>query len=117
MGNAICSSGLFISLITDISDVLKEAPNKHELLEQLLDIDNMWFEIGLAFKVGDNILSDLRQRQYKNIFKLNDVLQSWITSKSSPVTWDTVITAMEGHFVRNIQKAQDIRSHLQSICK
>ena len=106
----------FVTLISEISDVLMKVPTKHEVLEQLADIADMWFEIGLALKVGDTILNGLRQ-QNRDMVRLNDVLQSWITTKSSPVTWDTVITAMEGPFVNNIQKAEKIRNHLESTCK
>ena len=107
----------FVSLISDISNVLRKAPNKHDLLEQLADIDDRWPQIGLALGVGDNVLSGLQTCQESNIFKLNKVLLSWMTTKSSPVTWDTVITAMEKPIINNIKKAEEIRKHLQSICK
>ena len=74
----------------------------------------MWKEIGLALKVHDNILEGLqRQGEAKsNVLKLNEVIDSWITTESSPVTWDTLITAIEGPFVQNVKKANDIREYL-----
>ena len=99
-------------LYLDISDILKEAPDKHDLLDILADIDDKWYEIGLSLKVGDNVLNGLESEKRKNIIKLDLVLQSWITTKSSPVTWDKVITAMKGRVVNNLQKADEIVEYL-----
>ena len=73
----------------------------------------MWHEIGLALRVRDNILEDLRRQgeTKSNVLKLTEVIDSWITTKSSPVTWDTLITAIEGPFVNNVQKANEIRDY------
>ena len=101
-----------MSYFLDISDILKKVPDKHKLLELLADIDDKWYEIGLSLKVGDNILNSLTSETRKNVIKLNQILQSWITTKSSPVTWDTVITAMKGPFVNNVQKAEEIIEYL-----
>ena len=101
-----------MSYILDISDILKEAPDKHDLLDILADIDDKWYEIGLSLKVGANVLNGLESEKRKNIIKLDLVLQSWITTKSSPVTWDTVINAMKGRVVNNLQKADEIIEYL-----
>ena len=99
-------------LFLDISDILKEAPDKHDLLNLLADIDDKWYEIGLSLKVGDNVLNGLESEKRKNVIKLNEILQIWITTKSSPVTWDTVIAAMKGRLVNNVQKAEEIIEYL-----
>ena len=99
-------------LFLDISDILKEAPDKHDLLNLLADIDDKWYEIGLSLKVGDNVLNGLESEKRKNVIKLNEILQIWITTKSSPVTWDTVITVMKGRLVNNVQKAKEIIEYL-----
>ena len=99
-------------LFLDISDILKEAPDKHELLNVLADINDKWYEIGLSLKVGDNVLNGLESEKRKNVIKLDKILQSWITTKSSPITWDTVIAAMKGPLVNNVQKAEEIIEYL-----
>ena len=48
----------------------------------------------------------------ENIIKLDRVLQSWIKTEPSPVTWDTLIIAIEGPIVNNVQKAKEIREYL-----
>ena len=72
----------------------------------------MWNEIGLSLRVGDNILKGLQSEMKSNTLKLNEVIDSWITTKSSPVTWDALITAIEGPLVKNVQKADEIKEHL-----
>ena len=93
-------------------DILEDAPDKHLLLDLLADIDNNWYEIGLSLEVGDNVLNGLRYQEMKNILKLDQVLLSWIETESSPVTWDTMITAIEGPLVNNVQKAKKILEYL-----
>ena len=93
-------------------DILEDAPDKDELLKLLADINNKWREIGLSLKVANNVLKGLTIQNMTNFLKLDEVLQSWIETESSPVTWDTMITAIEGPFVNNMQKAKDIREYL-----
>ena len=93
-------------------DILEDVPDKHELLKLLADIDNKWCEIGLSLKIADSVLNDLKSKNMENILKLDEVLQSWIKTDSSPVTWDTMITAIEGPLVNNMQKAKKILEYL-----
>ena len=93
-------------------DTLEDTPDKHELLNLLADIDNEWHKIGLSLKVGNNVLKGLTHKKIENILKLDEVLENWITTKSSPVTWDTVIAAMKGPLVNNVQKAEEIIEYL-----
>lgn len=93
-------------------DVLKEAPNEHDLLDLLADVDSMWQEVGLALVVDGNFLEGLQKEKDSNTTKLSKVIRCWINTKSSPVTWETVIAAMEGRVVNNKAKADEIREHL-----
>ena len=72
----------------------------------------MWYEIGLSLKVSRRVLNDLRHSQESNIVKLDQVIQSWITTESHFVTWETVIDAIEGPIVNNKLVANTIRKHL-----
>lgn len=80
-------------------DTLKKVPEKHDILNLLAGIDDMWHKIGLSLKVASNILRGLQSQKITNIIKLDQVLQSCIATTSSPVTWDTVITAINGPIV------------------
>ena len=73
----------------------------------------MWYEIGLSLKVSLLVLDRLRHSQESNAVKLDQVIQSWITTTEPHlVTWETVIDAIEGPIVNNKLVATEIRQHL-----
>ena len=59
-----------------------------------------------------NVLSGLQNSQEESKVKLSQVIHTWLTTQPSPVTWETVISAIEGHIVGNLAKANEIRDHL-----
>ena len=104
---------MFYPLFPDISNMLKEAPNHDDLLPLLADISHKWYGIGLAFEVHTNELDSLsRNVQYENIAKLSKVIQIWIDTQSSPVIWETVISAIGGPIVDNKSKVDEILEYL-----
>ena len=106
------SSRQLYFIFSSFLDILEDAPDRHELLDLLADIDDKWCEIGLSLKVADNVLNGLTSATMANVIKLDKVLQSWIETDSSPVTWDTMIAAIEGPLVNNVQKATEIHEYL-----
>ena len=92
--------------------ILKEAPDKSDLLDLLANISNKWYEVGLGFKVGHNNLESLKKEVETNVTKLSKVIECWISTQSSSVTWETVISVIEGPIVNNKTKANEIRKHL-----
>ena len=67
----------------------------------------------MSLKVPHNVLNDLRHNRESNTIKLDQVIQSWITTTESYlVTWETVIDAIEGPIVNNKQVANAICEHL-----
>ena len=89
------------------------APNKHTLINLLADVSHMWQQIGLALKVKQNFLHSLSSRPDANNIRLANVIENWMNTQSSPVTWETVISAIEGPIVDfNKSKADEIRHHL-----
>lgn len=57
-------------------------------------------------------MNHLQRSQESNIVKLDQVIQSWITNESCPVTWETVIDAIESPIVSNKNLATEIRERL-----
>ena len=57
-------------------------------------------------------MGDLQSSEKDSTVKLNKVIHTWFTSQPSPVTWETVISAIEGTVVNNLAKANEIRDHL-----
>lgn len=78
----------------------------------MADLSARWNMIGLALRVDSNTLEGLSQSPKENVNKLADVIETWISTQSSPVTWETVILAIEGPLVKHKDKANKIRDHL-----
>ena len=49
-----------------------------------------------------------------NIKKVFEVINKWNDTQSSPSTWATVISCMEGPIVNNKRKADEIRQYLSN---
>ena len=93
-------------------DILNTTPDEHNLLKLLANIDHQWYVIGKALKVSHNVLSGLQTSREENKVKLIQIIYTWLTTQPSPVTWKTVISAIEGSIVGNLAKANEIRDHL-----
>ena len=94
-------------------DVWKKAPGLREIFDLLADISDKWKEIALALQTPQNVLHSLQHSTESNIVKLFEVLDTWITStQSSPVTWETMVSAIEGPIINNKRKADEIREYL-----
>ena len=91
---------------------LNTAPNEYNLLELLVDINDQWYVIGKALRVANDVLNGLQKSPEDNKFKLIQVINTWLASQSSPVTWKTVISTLEGKLVNNLAKANEICDHL-----
>lgn len=95
--------------------MLRQAPDKNQVLSLLSDISACWYNIGLALRVCSNDLESIKTDiQGDNIIKLNKVIENWITTCSSSVSWQTLIIAIEGPIVNNRQKATEIRDYLDN---
>ena len=92
--------------------ILEEAPDKSVLLNLLADISNKWYDIGLGFNVSHNNLESIKNETGSDITKLSKVIECWISTQSSPVTWKTVISVIEGPIVNKKKKANEIRKRL-----
>ena len=92
---------------------MKKAPTEHELVNILADINDKWYEIGVSLKVPSNVLNGLTSCQLSNTYKLDQVIESWLTTAESHlITWETVIDAIKSPIVNNIKKATEIHRHL-----
>ena len=103
---------IHISFVCTVG-ILKRSPNESALLHLLTDIDYMWQEVGLALEVSLSDLHKLKISNEKNAVKLLRVIQCWMTSSdTSFITWETVISAMEGPIVYRKNTAAKIYTHL-----
>ena len=95
-------------------DISKESPNHKEALSVLADISAKWEVIGIALGVSQNDLKGLQQENIDKTVKLARVIAKWMETESTPVSWETLISAIEGPIVNNKQKAKEIRDYLNS---
>ena len=86
-------------------------PDENNLIKLLVDLSSKSYDIGLALNVSQNFLDGL-SRDFTNNVKLAKVIEKWMNTQSSPVTWETVISAIEGPIVDNKSKADELRCHL-----
>ena len=91
-----------------------EAPTKHELIYLLVNVSDKWYDIGLSLQVRRNILDNIKPRLSYNIDKLRAVIDKCSTTELSPVTWETVISAMESPTIDNKAIANKIRQYLST---
>ena len=103
----ICYNNYFV-VISDITSILKETPNEDELL-QLMHITDQWYDIGLSLQVRRNVLDDLKQSEGDDSTKLQKVINKWKDTKSSSLSWKTMIAAVEGSVINNKKIADFIR--------
>ena len=67
----------------------------------LANISAKWQEIGLALNISRNELDGLQDSHNSTTTKLSQVINLWIESESSsPVSWETLISAIEGPIVK-----------------
>ena len=87
-------------------------PDFTDLLSILVDIDYCWEKIGIALKVEHRVLADLFLRCEDNTFKLARVLRSWMDQMPTNITWEEVLTAIEGPIVKHPSTSVKIRKFL-----
>ena len=103
----VCYNIYFVA-ISDITSILKETPDEDDLVHRLLGIEDNWYRIGESLQVHCNDLDHIKHSQDNNIARLRKVLKI-----SLHVTWEKVITAIEGPIVKNKKKAMEICHHLK----
>ena len=71
-------------------------PEKHVLLRFLSSITSKWQEIGDLLGVDPNTIEELYHSNFSAQVKMSKVLQSWLDNEPTPVTWDNVISILNG---------------------
>ena len=109
----ICYDNYFI-VISGITSKLSEYPTREELWWLLNDINDKLYEIGLSLQIPPNVLDDLKHRE--GIYELLAVINIFLTTQPSTVTWETVINAIESPIV-NDKKTADLIHRYLNTCK
>ena len=91
--------------------MLQKVPDPTNLLDLLVDVEDKWNKIGRALKVSQDVLMKAFQQDSDNDnARLSLVLSSWIETKPTPTTWETIIKAMES--LKHNSTANKIRQFL-----
>ena len=83
------------------------------MLEVLAPIASKWSEIGSALNVRPDVIEGLNSTP-SNVTKLSTILQKWLDTLSSPITWRNVIEMLESKFTDNGNAADQVRDFLKS---
>ena len=95
----------------DIEDILAKKPDFADVVDLLADIKYEWEKIGIALKVKESDLGELRQKEDCTI-KLIGVIRSWQNTMPTEITWKVVIAAIEGRIVNHRATGIEIRKFL-----
>ena len=77
----------------------------------LAEIQSQWSTLGTALNVPEEMLPVNQQSVPDNV-KLKATLQAWIDTRSSPVTWKTVMEAVKSPIINNRRVGDEIRKYL-----
>ena len=92
---------------------IDEKPQKLHLQKLLSSIKYQWRIIGETLQVRhEDIMSLECNSTYDNTVHLSQVLQFWMDQMKTPVSWRTIIKAIEEPPIANATLAQEIRLFL-----
>ena len=78
----------------------------------LTDIKYEWKKIGWALEVGRGVLGSCTHNNEDDDNKLSTVIEIWVDTMVTDVTWETVIAAVEGPIVKHKSTSGKIRYFL-----
>ena len=99
----------------DYKDILEKEPDKDDLLGLLTQISHQWRKIGeKLLKHNSNHLKSIKKAYSDDRERLSETIDYWMRTKSTLVTWDTVINTLCSKFVQEIRVADDIKEQLST---
>ena len=91
---------------------MDKSPERLELFKLLKSKSNSWDEFARELRVERSFRVSLRSNTaLSNDKRLEEVLQRWIDSESSPVTWKRVIHVLDELKLKRVVK--DVKKYLQ----
>ena len=82
------------------------------MLNLLASAAARWEDIGGGLKVAPGAIESLQQSNKRPINKLSEILQIWMDTWCSPVTWENIIEVVEGPIVDKKNEAKAMRDFL-----
>ena len=81
------------------------------LLNLLSPVSAQWDEIGSLLGVDANTINGLHTSHLSDPVKLDKMLQNWFNNEPTSVTWNNIISVLEGS-LKNKSLANEIRNSL-----
>ena len=103
---------LYISFLSDPTDVLKKVPSNLEVQKLLNDLRANWNMIGIALEIDPGTLESIDHSQKSDDLKLAKVIETWIKNDKPSVTWETLINVIKEPPINHNKKAKEIRDYL-----
>ena len=83
--------------------------NKRPLLKDVFDLtashSSDWNDLGRTLQVSHNYRKQLRKEASSDKDKLEDMLEKWMETESVPVTWSSLIEALEAIELMDLVRA------------
>ena len=79
-----------------------------DALEELLDVNQKWFEIGLKLNVPPGTLENFKTLE--PTASMHEMLFCWLRETNPPPTWEALADALKSHTVGEAELAQRLRS-------
>lgn len=93
--------------------ILDKKPKKTDLLNQLAGVAARWRDIGEGLGVNDGDIESLQQSNQRDVNKLSSVLQKWMDTLCSDVSWRKILEVLDSPLVQKKNVADDIRKFLR----
>ena len=96
-------------LENNIQLILDKKPNKGHIVDLLARNAHQYKKFATKLGVDGGFVRGLN-----DIEKLDEIIDQWMSTRSSPVTWRTIIEAVESDTLRNnVELADKIRNWLE----
>ena len=98
--------GICFFIENDINQVLNKSPDESDVVDLLADYAHHYKKLAIVLHVDRGFVKGLKG---DHVEKLYDVIIKWKEMRRSPITWNTIIKAVESKtFGKNAQLKEDI---------
>ena len=80
------------------------------VLNELVDVSDTWFNLGLNLKLSVGTLRRVRNRYPDSSEALREMLFHWLKKVDPPPTWEGLACALEGRSVGEPRLAEQLRT-------
>ena len=90
---------------THAEKILQERPRSYHVFDLTVSHSARWNDLGRRLGIAYNYREQLKKKASSDEDKLEDVLEKWMETESVPVTWSSLIEALEAIKLMNLVRA------------